>query len=295
VQANRLPQSEAMTSENDRHSVEALLRIATDQSVPDEAHWDAVVKLQCIGSGEVLRACQELARSSDPWSRRCAVAVAGQLGSPGRNFPAECKALIAPLLSFDEPVEVLSDAIAACGHLYGPDETSPVAIFVAHPDPDVRFAVAFALGGHQQTAAVDALIRLSADTDSNVRNWATFGLGTQIDDDDPAIADALLARVEDGDLDTRDEALIGLARRGDLRVLAPLQAALEADSVGELAVEAAGNLACAELIPSLEKLALRWDRDQELLRAALLECAGTPAPTLPRRWSRTTKLERTDL
>ncbi|WP_204274899.1 hypothetical protein, partial [Enterobacter hormaechei] len=60
--------------------------------------------------------------------------------------------------------------------------------------------------------------------------------GTQIDDDHPAIAAALLARAQDGNVETRGEALIGLARRGDLRALVPLQAALEADSVCDLII-----------------------------------------------------------
>ncbi|WP_425532684.1 HEAT repeat domain-containing protein, partial [Stenotrophomonas maltophilia] len=71
----------------------------------------------------------------------------------------------------------MSDAIAACGHLYGPRETIPVIAFATHPDPDVRFSVAVALLGHQQAAAIDALIMLSADANGDVRNWATFGLG----------------------------------------------------------------------------------------------------------------------
>ncbi|WP_289845855.1 hypothetical protein, partial [Acinetobacter nosocomialis] len=75
----------------------------------------------------------------------------------------------------------------------------------------------------------------------------------------------------DGNVETRGEALIGLARRGDLRALVPLQAALEADSVCDLIIEAAGILAHPELISSLEKLQARPDLDQELIRDVLLE------------------------
>ena len=91
-----------------------------------------------------------------------------------------------------------------------------------HPDPRVRYAVVFGLSGIDDDLAVDTLIELSADVDPHVRDWATFGLGTQIDRDDPAVRDALMARLEDPDKETRGEAIRGLATRGDTRAIPQL-------------------------------------------------------------------------
>jgi len=60
---------------------------------------------------------------------------------------------------------------------------------------------------------VETLVELSGDPAPRVRDWATFGLGSQI--------------VEDPDEDTRVEALRGLAARGDERAIPPLLVELD--------------------------------------------------------------------
>jgi HEAT repeat protein len=151
-----------------------------------------------------------------------------------------------------------------------------MARVATHPDPEVRWAVAFALNRSQEPEATALLIELSADPDAEVRDWATFGLGTQRVDDSPELREALFARLTDEHRDTRCEALLGLARRGDERVVGPLQAELEADRVGELAVEAAAAIGAPELLPALEGLVDWWDVDTDLLNSALEACREEP-------------------
>jgi HEAT repeat protein len=117
---------------------------------------------------------------------------------------------------------------------------------------------------------------LSQDLDARVRDWSTFGLGTQLEVDTPEILAALLARVEDIDADTRAEALAGLAKRRDLRVVVPLRRALESGTVGSLEVEAAGELGSGQLLDALEKLRSWWNVDRELLENAISRCSGGP-------------------
>ena len=101
--------------------------------------------------------------------------------------------------------------------------------------------------------ALDALISLSADPDGEVRNWACFGLGTQLDDEDGTwIREALAARLTDTHDEARREALVGLARRRDPRALPAVRKALSQDDVWLLEVEAAGALGD----PSLHELVL---------------------------------------
>ena len=91
-------------------------------------------------------------------------------------------------------------------------------------------------------ADIDTLLQLMRDSDSDVRDWATFGLGTQSDADSLAIREALFARFQNEDEDTRAEAVVGLAKRKDLRALPVVIEELERDEYGVLYEEAASYL-----------------------------------------------------
>ena len=148
--------------------------------------------------------------------------------------------------------------------------------FAAHADGGVRLDATHALyscaGEPPSRAAIEALIALSADPDEHVRDWATFGLGTQVDVDDGDVRAALVDRLSDPFLDAREEAAVGLARRGDPRAFEPVRELLEADEVSSLTVEAAGYLADERLLRPLLELGEWWEDDPDLLRAAIDRC-----------------------
>jgi HEAT repeat protein len=50
---------------------------------------------------------------------------------------------------------------------------------------------------HDTPAVVDALIRLCCDADRDVRDWATFTLGSQFESDSPSLRAALHERLTD--------------------------------------------------------------------------------------------------
>jgi HEAT repeat protein len=147
----------------------------------------------------------------------------------------------------------------------------------------VRYAVAYGLEGFEDELAIRTLIVLSRDSDTDVRDWATFALGSQIDLDTPEIRAALLARIVDEDEMTRGEALVGLARRKDHRVIKPLIKELErhADAeYGEYAVDAAKELADARLLPILRKLKQSATTDVSELDEAIRSCEGAGPGTM---------------
>jgi HEAT repeat protein len=177
--------------------------------------WTAVSALQWLGSREVLDEALKLTTSDDPRVRARAADILGQLGVPERTFPEECLRATINLLSNDTDPRVLEAAAVALGHLpKEPRGTSALVKLVAHDDPEVRFGVAFALGGRTDPEAVAALIRLTDDEENEVRYWATFGLGRIGESDTPEIREAFQQRLDDVDEDTRIEAICGLARCG---------------------------------------------------------------------------------
>ena len=189
---------------------------------------------------------------------------------------------LAPLLALaqqeTDPL-VLDAAVGALGQI-GDQGALPIVLAAATDGSyRVRSAAAKALprlGGEGPLAEEDplviALIALTADQDQEVRNWATFGLGSQLEVDGGAISAVLRGLLSDPDDDTRDEAMVGLARRRDPDVIPIVAAALEAEEVGRLAVTAAELLASPALLAGLRGLAGWWDVDEELLAAATQAC-----------------------
>jgi HEAT repeat protein len=199
-------------------------------ALPAESHerWNQVVALHKRGDHATFRAAADLVESPDPATRTLAIDVLAQLGAEPnvrlerRPFAAPAAKLLLDRLPTEDSAEVLTSIGMAFGHLRDPRCIPALRGLRDHPDPRVRYGVVFGLSGIDDDLAVQTLIELSGDRDPHVRDWATFGLGMQIDRDDPAVRDALVARLEDPDNDTRGEAIRGLATRGDTRAIPQL-------------------------------------------------------------------------
>jgi HEAT repeat protein len=245
-----------------------------------DAYWDSVRELQKRGTRAVFDAASELCSTTDPRARRIGLDVLAQLGyEHGRPFLDETLP-IAFSLAGDSETNVRESALSALGHL-GDVRALPVLLAnVDDPNAGVRLAVAQALpsvlGDAPPPPAVAALTALTDDSDSDVRDWATFGLGSLLEVDSEGIRQALTRRLEDRDGDTAGEALVGLARRRDRSILARVRTLLEEKNAGNLAVEAAGEIADASLVSSLERLKAsgRAEGDPRgwLLELAIVAC-----------------------
>lgn len=239
----------------------------------DEARWDAVRALQDLGTREVLDAASALLASAAPQERGLGADILGQGQTTRKTFHEEAVAGLLRLLEREREETVLEAACAALGQRQDPRAVPPLARLRDHPSSLIRFAVAVALGGFDATTAIEALIDLSADADPDIRDWATFGLGSQTDVDTPAVREALARRLADEDGDIRGEALVGLARRKDARVVGPLLADLAIPHYGTLVLEAARELGDPRLHTPLVRLRGRHDIDIRLLEEAITACA----------------------
>jgi HEAT repeats len=151
------------------------------------------------------------------------------------------------------------------------DETDIAAALklATHADRDVRLAVTQSLpmlthGDDPTPGIVNTAIELSRDQENSVRDLACLALGSQWRTvDTVGLRDALTARLDDSDPDTRCEALVGLAYRRDPRALPAVRAALSRPNgeLWHLELLAAGALSD----PGLHELVLQhqtgWEDD----------------------------------
>jgi HEAT repeat protein len=219
-------------SAEDSRTTEDLFQASLQGDYDDEGAWDAVHVLRIRGTDEVFRLAVHYTQSADALERARGLDVLAQLGAgrPTNERPhvdASVTIAIESLQDFD-PL-VVNSAAWALAHLGGDGAVSALIPMRTNPDPDIRWAVANGLNGSERPDAISAIIELMDDPDDNVRDWATFALGTQCDVDSETIREALRKRLDDQYDKARDEALWGLAQRKDEQGLKMLIERLDAD------------------------------------------------------------------
>jgi HEAT repeat protein len=226
-----------------------------------DRHWRAIVELQMRGSPQTLELARSLSGSAS-WRRRGrGLYIASQLRQPQRGVDfgsveyarEETQALMLAGLH-DPHDEVVRAAVSGLGHRPHSDALPELLRLSMHRNELLRWNVAVSLGHYPEPAAIDALLRLASDPDDDVRNWATFGLGSLQEADTPEIRELLCKNLQDRDDEVRGEALVGLSERSDPRAIAYLAEHLDADCrVYEL--EAAEKLASPLLVDALQRIA----------------------------------------
>ena len=239
----------------------------------DDLVWNAIGALQRRGTHEILDRAIQLCTSFCALERRTGADILAQLGSPGRAFPEICFRTLLEMLERESRGDVLNSILVALAHQHRAESVSHAFRFRQHADADVRYGVVHVLTGQTEPLAVAGLIELTRDPVADIRDWATFGLGTQLDLDTPEIRECLMDRLTDTDDNTRCEALVGLAQRRDRRVLPALSRELKSEFVQVIAVEAASLIADPQLYPDLVALQKRWDADKQLLEDAIAACS----------------------
>lgn len=236
----------------DPRTPEELIRTALADPGSEES-WRAIMVFHVRGSEQELELAQSLCESEQANERELGVHILGQLGCEKVAFLEPSMALLLARLQ-DSSDDVIAAAGVALGHRQDSRAIPYLAKLSSHPNPAVRLGVVRGLSGHSDQPAIQVLIKLSGDRDRDVREWATFGLGSQIDLNTQQIRDTLWSRVSDEDSAVRGEALIGLAERQDRRVLEPLRRELLGEFQGSWCLEAAEILADPGLLPFLQDL-----------------------------------------
>lgn len=258
-----------MAGESDRDAqgiTDHLIADALALSVRSDDYWECIAALRALGDQRTFDAAAALLTSPDSEKRCLGINVLSQIDvgaswlrqkpSNEARFNREAVDLLLPMVETETDDTVLDMLFTALGHLNDPRCIGPVRAHRHHPDASVRHSVVLAMLTHEEDEAVETLIELSSDEDAHVRDWATFGLGRQVDElDSPEIRDALVARLDDPDEDTRQEAVWSLALRGDAHAMEPLLKAIidEGDEMYDWVDEAAIALATATADPRLRE------------------------------------------
>jgi hypothetical protein len=275
-----------MTGVNDK----LAFQIDEMRAEHDPEHRFALLAELVMAGGESLWPhVEELLRSRRDEDRAAGFELAGALplrddddrtwqraeGSPWADvdsFSAKQRETLAryaaAALEESHDTELLLDAITAAGKQKLAATLPQLLTHVDHDDPDVREAVAVALGhlsgDVMPERSVAALVRLARDPDDAVRGWALFSLrlgdgGNPVDT--PEARAAYWDNVDSPDPDVREEAITALGLLGQPDMLTCV---IENYRVDLEAIEVARRLADPRLLEPLEALRERgWAQSKD--------------------------------
>jgi HEAT repeat protein len=233
----------------------------------DKSRWDNIRALRKRPSQELFAKCVELTKSKNPKIRKIGIDILAQLGLPPRPFLKDTLKIYFDLIEVETDLDVLMSLLYSIGHnndKLDNKQIEKICSFIDSENSWVKEGLVSALLGIDNPNAIETLIKLSADKLSHIRNWATFGLGTQIERNNTKIREALWERVNDKHQETKLEAIVGLAKRKDKRVNDIIKREIIGCEYGTLLFEAIIETQDKELLPLL-KQNLRTIKDDKTI------------------------------
>lgn len=218
-------------------------------------YWKYINELRKRKSKDIFNQSILLTESENVKERIIGINVLAQFGFP-RLYKNTILKKFFHLLKNESDKDAISALLYGIGHNnenLTVKQIDLLCTFKKHKSSRIRFSLVFALCTRQEPNAIQTLIDLSKDKDVEVRDWATFGLGTQLEIDNQAIREALWNRIADKNEGPRFEAIVGLAKRKDLRIKDILISELEnIDEFGTLILESIEEFNDKDFITLLE-------------------------------------------
>ena len=222
----------------------------------DRSHWDNIHVLRKRPSQGLFLKCVELTQSKDQKIRRIGIDILAQFGLPQRLFLKQTLELYFDLLNIETEPKVLRSLLYAIGYNNNKLNKGQIEKLCTFSDNDnelVKEGLVFSLISIDNKKAIETLIKLTKDKLSHIRNWATFGIGTQIGRDDKNIREALWHRINDKHQETKLEAVVGLAKLKDSRIIEIIKRELMDGEHGTLLFEAIIETGDKRFLPLLRK------------------------------------------
>jgi HEAT repeat protein len=228
------------------------------------------------GGQAVIPRVVALAEDPRPRMREMACYILGGLGYPDAGVSgsfvssSEGVPTLVRVLETDPDEEVQASAAHALGCQTVLSTVPALCRAALHPSPEVRYAVAQALGSFyeevwedpeaapRRAEVIQTLLRLMDDEDEDVRDWATFGIH-QGSHDTPEVRARLWKALDDPFWEVRGEAVAGLAKFGDRSLIPRLDTLLREDpDLPEHYFDAADEFRDPSLLPAVLVGAERW-------------------------------------
>ncbi len=222
----------------------------------DKTYWENICELRSRPNRNIFDKSLDLITSESFKERIIGIDILAQLGVPPRPFIKETINLYFDTLEIEKVPKVLTSLLYAIGH--NNDNLNQIQIsqlvkFKNNKSTSVRKGLVSSLLGLEDEQAIGTLIELSNDKISSIRDWSTFGIGSQIDTDNDDIRDALWNRINDKSQDAKLEAIVGIAKRKDIKIKEIIKRELLSGEYGMLLFDAIELLDDAEFIPLLER------------------------------------------
>jgi hypothetical protein len=242
-----------------------LSRLLTNKS--EKSRWANIQVLRKRPSKQLFLKCIDLTKSKKPRERSVGIDIMAQLGVPPRPFVKQTLRRYFDLLNIEKNPKVLMSILYAIGH--NNDKLSKAQIAkvcsMSNTNSDrVKEGLVYTLLGIDNSNAIKTLIKLSTDKLNHIRNWAVFGIGSQIERDSKIIREALLARVNDKHQETKFEAIVGLAKRKDSRVKDVIKKELLQGEYGTLLFEAVLETGDKLFLPLLRQMLTSGREDKRI-------------------------------
>lgn len=231
-------------------------RVISNKVINDNAYWCKIHELRRRGSKDIYSCSKKLCKSKDFKEKTIGIDILAQFGSPNLIHSKEVTQLLLQMLKKEKDPRILNSLLVSLGHNNKNIKSKDIDFlnsFQTHENSDVRYGLVFALLGKEYKNAITTLITMSKDKSKLVRDWATFGLGTQIEKNSKIIRDALWSRVIDDDQDTRLEAIVGLAKRQDPKIKDVIIEELKNGEYGTLLFEAVLEIGDYDFLKYLNK------------------------------------------
>lgn len=229
-------------------------RLITNKS--RKTYWNNISELRSRPNKEVFQKAFTLLNSKSKKEKLIGIDVLAQLGFNPRPFKKETLKRYFELLEEESENEILMSLLYGIGHNNEELTAKQITKLIQlknHNNVDVRQGLVSALLGIEDKKAINTLIELTKDNVSSIRNWATFGIGSQVEISNQKIKTALWNRVNDKHQETKLEAIVGLSNRGEKEVKKIILRELKEGEYGTLLFDAIETLNDKEFLPQLEK------------------------------------------